>query len=107
MGHASEIMFTGRLVEAAEAERIGLLNRVVAAKQLLDSCYELADEIAANSPLGIRLSKQALQINVDAPSLEAALELENRNQVLATRTEDMVEAITAFREKRKPMFTGQ
>jgi enoyl-CoA hydratase/carnithine racemase len=107
MGHASEIMFTGRLVEAAEAERIGLLNRVVAAKQLLDSCYELAEEIAANSPLGIRLSKQALQINVDAPSLEAALELENRNQVLATRTEDMVEAITAFREKRKPMFTGQ
>ena len=47
-----------------------------------------------------------VQVNVDAPSLEAAVELENRNQALAAGTEDMVEAFTAFREKRPPAFTG-
>ena len=106
LGHAYEILLTGRLVEADEAARIGLVNRVVPAEDLLTAALEVAELIAANSPLGVRLTKQMVQVNVDAPSLEAAVELENRNQALAAGTEDMVEAFTAFREKRPPVFTG-
>ncbi len=104
MGYASELMLTGRLIDADEALRIGLVHRVVEHDQLAAAVQELAAEVAANSPFGLRLTKQALQINVDAPSLEAAIELENRNQVLASRTEDMAEAIEAFLAKRTPAF---
>jgi enoyl-CoA hydratase len=100
-------LLTGRQVEAEEAGRIGLVNRVVPAEDLLASALDIAELIAANSPLGVRLTKQAVQVNVDAPSLEAAVELENRNQTLATGTQDMVEAFVAFREKRPPAFTGR
>jgi enoyl-CoA hydratase/carnithine racemase len=106
LGHANEILLTGRLVEADEAARIGLVNRVVPAGDLLTAALDTAELIAANSPLGVRLTKQMVQVNVDAPSLEAAVELENRNQTLAAGTQDMVEAFTAFREKRPPVFTG-
>ena len=107
MGHASELMLTGRLIDADEALRIGLVNRIVPAGELLDACYELATEIARNSPFGVRLTKQALQLNVDAPSIEAAIALENRNQVLASRTEDMGEAVAAFLQKRDPEFKNR
>jgi enoyl-CoA hydratase len=67
----------------------------------------VARQIAANSPFGVGLSKEIRQTNVDASSLEAALALENRSQVLATRTEDMAEALAAFREKRAPHFRNR
>lgn len=106
LGWASEILLTGRFVDAQEAERIGLVNRVVAAESLLDEAFGVAEQIAANSPFGVGLTKKVLAVNVDAPSLEAALDLENRNQVLASRTRDMSEALTAFLEKRAPDFLG-
>lgn len=106
-GHASELLLTGRLIDAAEAHRIGIANRVVGPEELISTALDISAEIAANSPFGVRLTKQVLQTNVDAPSLEAALELENRNQVLATRTEDMPEALTAFREKRAARFSDR
>lgn len=107
LGLANEILLTGRFVDAEEAARIGLVNRVVPGDRLLDEALALAEEITGNSPLGVRLTKQVVQTNVDAPSLEAALELENRNQALASQTEDMVEAFRAFREKRQPSFVGR
>jgi enoyl-CoA hydratase len=107
LGHAYEILLTGRLVGADEAARIGLVNRVVPAEDLLASALETAELIAANSPLGVRLTKQVVQVNVDAPSLEAAVELENRNQTLAAGTQDMTEAMTAFIQKRPAAFTGR
>lgn len=106
LGRASEILLTGRFVGAEEAAGMGLVNRVVPADELLPAAFALAEQIAANTPFGVSLTKQVLAANVDAPSLEAALELENRNQVLATRTQDMAEALTAFREKRPPVFVG-
>ena len=106
LGHAYEILLTGRLVESDEAARIGLVNRIVAPDDLLREAITLAETINANSPLGVRLTKQVIQINVDAPSLEAAVEMENRNQTLASRSPDMTEALTAFREKRPPSFAG-
>ena len=74
------------------------------AEELLDAAVGLAREIAANSPFGIRLTKEILQTDVDAPSLEAAIARENRSQVLAVQTDDMAEALAAFREKRLPVF---
>jgi enoyl-CoA hydratase/carnithine racemase len=106
LGHAYEILLTGRLVESDEAARIGLVNRIVAPDDLLREAITLAETINANSPLGVRLTKQVIQINIDAPSLEAAVEMENRNQTLASRSPDMTEALTAFREKRPPSFAG-
>ena len=106
LGLASELMLTGGSVDAAEAERIGLVNRVVPAEELLGEALAVARRIARNSPFGVRMTKQVLEQNVDAPGIRAAVELENRTQVLATRTEDMHEALAAFREKRPPTFVG-
>jgi enoyl-CoA hydratase/carnithine racemase len=103
---AAEFAYTGRFIEAEEAERIGLLNRVVEPGELLDATLELAGQIAANSPGGVQLSKRALQANMEAGSYAAALELENRGQALLTRGADMPEALAAFKEKRVPRFTG-
>ncbi|MEV8518070.1 enoyl-CoA hydratase-related protein [Dactylosporangium sp. NPDC051484] len=103
-GHASEILLTGRLVDAEEAVRIGLVNRVVPAEELVDRALDIASEIVANSPLGVRLTKQVLRINSTEPSLDAAVELENRNQALTSQSADMAEAVRAFIEKRTPVF---
>lgn len=103
-GRASDMLLTGRFVGAEEAERIGLVSLVVGEDELLEEARLLGHQIAANSPFGVRLTKSVLRQNVDAPSLDAALEVENRNQVLATRSPDMIEALTAFLEKRSPQF---
>ena len=107
LGHASELMLTGRLVGAEEAARIGLANRVVPAGALLDEAAALAGEIARNTPFAIRMTKQVLGVNVDAQSLAAAIELENRTQILATQTGDFREAIMAFVEKREPRYDSE
>jgi enoyl-CoA hydratase len=104
MGHASELMLTGRLVDADEAARIGLANRVVPAASLLDEAKALAVEIRRNAPFGVRMTKRVLEQNVDAQSLAAAIELENRTQILATQTGEIEEAIMAFLEKREPRY---
>jgi enoyl-CoA hydratase/carnithine racemase len=106
-GHAAEIAYTGRLVGAEEAVRIGLANRMVPAERLFDEAVAMARLIAANSPGGVQLSKRAIQRNQEITSYAAALELENRGQALLTRTEDMPEALAAFSEKRAPQFTGR
>jgi enoyl-CoA hydratase/carnithine racemase len=106
-GHAADIGLTGRPVGAAEAERTQLVNRVVPAESLMAEALELARTIAANSPAGVRLSKKALQANLEISSYAAAMELENRGQTLLTRTEDMREALEAFLGGRPPEFTGR
>jgi enoyl-CoA hydratase/carnithine racemase len=104
---AAEIAYTGRFVEAAEAERIGLVNRVVPAQDLMAEAIAMAVLICANSPAGVQLSKRALQANMEISSYAAALELENRGQALLTRGDDLPEALAAFRAKRAPTFTGR
>lgn len=106
-GHAADLAYTGRPVAADEAARIRLVNRVVPAESLLDESIALAESIVVNSPAGVRLSKRALQANLEVGSYAAALELENRGQTLLTRTEDMGEALAAFLDKRPASFTGR
>jgi enoyl-CoA hydratase/carnithine racemase len=104
---AAELAYTGRFMAADEAERAGLVNRVVAAADLLDEAIAMAALICANSPAGVQLSKRALQANMEITSYAAALELEDRGQALLTRGEDMPEALAAFKAKRAPTFTGR
>ena len=101
----SEICFTGRIVEASEAEELGLVNWVADDDPVADA-LALAEQIVANSPGGVQLSKRALQANLEVGSYAAALELENRGQALLTRSTDMPEALAAFKEKRPPVFQG-
>lgn len=89
---AADWMLTGRTVPADEAYRCGLVSEVVDDDRLLDRAFELAGMIAANAPLGVRMTKRALQVNTDAPDLLAALELENRNQVLTAATAESAAA---------------
>jgi enoyl-CoA hydratase/carnithine racemase len=103
----AEFVYTGRLMEAAEAARTGLVNRVVPVEELLGAALETAERICGNSPNGVRLSKRAIQANMEIGSYAAALELENRGQALLTCTEDMPEALRAFQEGRPPVFTGR
>ena len=104
MGRASELMLTGRQVLADEALAIGLANHVVEPGEEVPRSLEIARAIAANSPFGVWMTKQVLHRNVDAPSLEAAIDLENRTQALTTRTRDLPEALEAFQQKRAPRF---
>ncbi len=89
---AAEWMLTGRTVTAEEAFRCGLVSALVDDDRLLDHALEMGTQVAAHSPLAVRLTKRALQQNTDATSLTAAIELENRNQVIAAATDEAAEA---------------
>lgn len=99
---AAELMLTGRRFSAEEAERFGMLNRVVPRDRLEEEALELASAVAANSEYGVVMTKIGMWANLDAPSLRHAIQLENRTQVLGTFTGNMTEAAAAFREKRAP-----
>lgn len=85
---AADWMLTGRMVPAEEADRRGLVSEIVEPDRLTDRAVELASLIADLAPLGVQLTKRALQVNTDAASLSSALELENRNQVITHATEE-------------------
>lgn len=104
---AAELMLTGRAVMAEEAERIGLILRCVDDEALMDEALKLAEAVMVNSPIGISVTKSSMLLNVDAPSLEAAIELENRAIFMSQSTQDSAEKRKAFIEKRRPVFTGE
>ena len=85
---ASDWMLTGRTVSADEAESRGLVSQLVDPDELGTRSIEIASRIAQLAPLGVQLTKRAIQVNTDAAGLDAALELENRNQVLSHATDD-------------------
>ncbi|MFN8036315.1 MAG: enoyl-CoA hydratase-related protein [Acidimicrobiia bacterium] len=102
--HANEIMLTGREVEAREAERIGLVSRVVPDGELMDHAFELAERMCELSPFGVAMTKAVSWANLESSSLTSAIDLENRNQLLLGHTPNLDEAMRAFREKRKPVY---
>jgi enoyl-CoA hydratase len=99
-----ELLLTGRIIDATEAHRIGIVNRVIADGTVLDAALDVADEIAANSPFGVWMTKEVMWSQLEVGSLKAGIDLENRTQVLAATTKDMREAASAFVEKRVPAF---
>ena len=102
VSRAAEILYTGREVGAAEADRIGLVSRVVPDGEAVGAALEIARTMLGKSAFGLRMTKEVLDLNVDAPSLEAALQLENRTQQLAVRTDAFVASVEAFALRRRP-----
>jgi enoyl-CoA hydratase/carnithine racemase len=103
-GRAFELLLTARTVDADEAARIGIVAEVTddpAARAL-----ELAGVICDYAPFGVVMTKEVMWSNLDAPSLEAAIHLENRTQILASTGGEVMEAAAAFREKRRPNWSA-
>jgi enoyl-CoA hydratase len=102
---AFDIMLTGRDVDAAEAERIGLVSRVVPTDELLSACYSIADRIIGFSRVGVEVSKKLLWSSLDATSLTAHMDHEGIAQLyVRLTTENFEEAVRARRENRPPVY---
>ena len=100
------MLFTGRRLTAHEAERHGLVARVVPHEQLMDSVMELAGTIAKNPPGVLRLAKESIYRSLSS-DLETAFARESQVQLECFYSEDFLEGVTAFVEKRRPQFKGR
>jgi len=103
---AKELVFTGELIEAKEAERIGLVNKVVPPDKVEAVAREIASKIANRAPVAIRLAKDAINRGAEM-DLEKALDYDSEVFAIACSTEDQKEGMKAFLEKRKPEFRGK
>ncbi|MEQ8263893.1 enoyl-CoA hydratase-related protein [Pseudohaliea sp.] len=104
---ASELMMTGRFIHAERALHTGLVSEVVPDGELESAAASYIEDMLLVSPLALRLTKEGLNMGIDAPNLEAAVAMEDRNQIMCSRTKDTAEAMFAFLEKRKPEYTGR
>ena len=103
---AKDLILTGRRLEADEAERIALVNRVASEGALADAVDAVAQQIASNGPVAVRAAKEAIDHGTDV-GLAAGLEIEARCYDKVIPTTDRLEALAAFAEKRKPVFKGE
>ncbi|MEN3311768.1 MAG: enoyl-CoA hydratase [Actinomycetota bacterium] len=103
---AMDMILSGRMLTAEEARDFGLVARVVAQEAWLEAAKRVAAEIAAKSPLSVRLAKEAVDQSFETP-LSAGIEFERRSFYLARASEDADEGLSAFVEKRKPEFRGR
>ncbi len=101
---ASELLLTGRFIDAERARRVGLVSDIFAEDELMAAGRSIANEILGNSPVGVRLTKECLNMSIDAGSLEAVIAMEDRQQILVSTTGDMREGISAFLEKRPASY---
>ena len=96
VSRAWELIYTGRVIDAAEAERLGIVSRSVPADELMETALGVAEEIARNSPFGVWMTKEVLWSNLETTSMRAGIDIENRNQILAAQTDDSKAAMSGF-----------
>jgi len=106
-GIASEMIFTAKMIDAQEAYRIGLVNKVVPLAELMPACKEMAEKICDNSPTAVRITKQLIVRGGMNLSLDEGLDLEDRLCPIVVDSEDFQDGIKAFQEKRKPDYQGK
>jgi 2-(1,2-epoxy-1,2-dihydrophenyl)acetyl-CoA isomerase len=104
--NACELIFTGSMITALQAERMGLVNRVVLHSELMRTAFELATTMAKSAPQALRLAKESIYQSLST-DLEAALARETEVQIQCFHSEDFLEGLNAFKEKRKPHFKGR
>lgn len=107
MAKACEMVLTGSVINAQEAERIGLVNKVVPHDELMKATKEFAGEIAKNPPLAVGMAKAMLYRGMLAEDIGAHMDFENYTQNMLMSTEDFKEGINSFMEKREPVFRGK
>ncbi len=103
--HSNDLLLTGRVVGADEAWRMGLVSRVLPGAALLETAISAATDMARYSGYGLSMTKEVLWANLETPSLEAAIALEDRNQLMLGFTENLPEAMRAFADGRQPSYT--
>ena len=101
---AAEMLLTGRFLHADRAYTMGFVSKVGTPDEVEAEATQLAEEMLNATPLALRLTKDCMNHNIDAPGLRAAIAMEDRNQVLCTRGGDFNEGIRAFLEKRRPVY---
>ena len=104
---AHDLILSARTFDAEEAERYGVVTRIVPDAELVPAALALADELCDFTPFGLFATKQVMWANLDIPNLEAAIQLENRNQIMAGASGEVKEAARAFFEKRKPRWDSE
>ncbi|MHA1805921.1 MAG: enoyl-CoA hydratase/isomerase family protein [Promethearchaeota archaeon] len=104
LSRAPEILYTGRFVDAKEASEIGLVSKVIKDEELFENAMELAQDLSTKSPLGLQMTKEAINYRWILPVMDTITQLENRAQILAATTKDVLEGVSAFFEKRRPKY---
>ncbi len=106
-GWACELIFTGAIVDAREAERMGVVNRVVPQEELIPAAKKLAKDIAGSPPLAVMMAKQTIYKAMVEPDLASHAAFEAYSNGLLVHTEDFKEGVAAFLQKREPVFRGK
>jgi enoyl-CoA hydratase len=107
VARSNDLLLTGRVVDAAEALTMGLVSRMLPDDDLLDACLDVAESMCRYSPYGLAMTKDVVWANLEVSSLEAAIELEDRNQLMLGFTENLPDAIRAFDAGRTPSYTDE
>jgi enoyl-CoA hydratase len=107
VARSNDILLTGRIVDAHEALAMGLVSRVLPDDELLETCLDVAESMSQFSPYGLAMTKDVLWANLEVASLDAAVELEDRNQLMLGFTENLPEAIRAFAAGRPPVYRDE
>ncbi|NSL50803.1 enoyl-CoA hydratase [Calidifontibacillus erzurumensis] len=106
IGRAKEMIYTARRVEAKEAKELGIIEHIVSEEELLHKANEIAAAIVQNGPIAVRQAKLAINKGIEV-DLKTGLDIEQMAYAITIPTKDRIEGLTAFKEKRKPVYKGE